>query len=133
MNELELQKNLISAIRLGLRGSVVFKHSDRLTSGIPDLSVSWLGRTTWLEIKFANPKFIGKGIQKKVMQDLSRVAKCAYVIFAHRKTGGLETVVIAPDSVDDWESCLDVAPGFDYGFVVQYLRRAHGGDAQWPL
>lgn len=35
-----------------LRGSVVFKHAETLTSGIPDISITALGHICWIEVKY---------------------------------------------------------------------------------
>lgn len=52
MTERTLTTKLMATLKRGLRGTLILKHSDRWTNGIPDLSVSYLGSTFWFEIKF---------------------------------------------------------------------------------
>ena len=51
MNESQFKAAVCKSIRKQLPGAVVFRHEDRLTAGIPDISVTWHGRTVWLEAK----------------------------------------------------------------------------------
>lgn len=51
MTEAKFTKRLITEIKKEMPGAVVFKHADKFTVGVPDMSVSWGGVTTWWEIK----------------------------------------------------------------------------------
>lgn len=49
MSEKDLKGKLADLLRQ--RGWVVFKHEDRYTPGVPDMSATSRGRTAWLEAK----------------------------------------------------------------------------------
>lgn len=51
MTESQFQSKLRRALQARLPKAVIWKHNDRFTAGIPDLSVTHEGRTTWLELK----------------------------------------------------------------------------------
>lgn len=51
MKERTFSTNLMKRIAKDLRGSKTIKHSDRATTGVPDLSTSWMGYTHWVEDK----------------------------------------------------------------------------------
>ena len=54
MTERDFVEKIQTAIKAepALRGAVTFKLAETLTSGIPDLSITVLGRTIWLEVKY---------------------------------------------------------------------------------
>lgn len=56
MTESYLIAELIRRLHLEFPRVVVLKHCDRFTAGIPDLSVSTGGYTTWLEVKLVRPR-----------------------------------------------------------------------------
>ena len=121
MNELQFQSKLIAKIRSGLPGSVVFKHSDRLTIGIPDISVSWVGMTSWWELKVASPNIKARGVQTKVIQDLARVTECHYVIFSDDRT-----YIVIPREIDAWKESPNQTEGINFDFVVAFVLQVHG-------
>lgn len=51
MTESDFQRKLRRALQARLPKAVIWKHNDRFTAGIPDISVTHEGRTTWLELK----------------------------------------------------------------------------------
>ena len=56
VRESQFQSRLLKALRLhpALQDAVIFKHSDRFNTGVPDFSVTTReGRTTWWELKVA--------------------------------------------------------------------------------
>jgi hypothetical protein len=57
------------------------RHEDKITSGIPDVSVTTLGRTVWLEVKHANPSFTSRGVQELKMKKLALTGLSAYVVY----------------------------------------------------
>jgi hypothetical protein len=48
-------KGLERALQVAMPGCAVLKHNDASTAGIPDLSVTWRGKTAWIEVKFDRP------------------------------------------------------------------------------
>jgi hypothetical protein len=81
MHESKYSSGLVKHLQEHLGGSVVFKHSDQLTCGIPDISVNWRTKTTWLEIKREGGKI--RGLQDRNMKRLAAVTGNAfYVVYS---------------------------------------------------
>ena len=51
MTEADLKRELKAALLAMMPGGFAVRHEDRFTAGVPDLSWTWNGRTTWIEIK----------------------------------------------------------------------------------
>jgi hypothetical protein len=60
MTEATLVGALIGALKKEMPGCCVLKHNDGSTAGIPDLSVTYRGRTAWIEVKFTRPGSPGR-------------------------------------------------------------------------
>lgn len=99
MTEASVARSLIKALKVEMPGSVVIKHADQFTSGIPDLSVTWSGRTVWLELKVTPVK--SKGIQHLTACRLAAAGLCRYVVYDERKH---KTFLVEPRWLDDMES-----------------------------
>ena len=86
MKENILTQQLIIKLRRDLGTAVVIKHSDKITSGIPDMSVTHLGRTIWFEIKKID-NWPPSQIQDRMMRSLYRESNglAHYVIFRSNK------------------------------------------------
>jgi hypothetical protein len=52
MKESDFVDKLLKACAMLMPGGVGFKHADSVTSGIPDVTWTWAGRTLWLECKY---------------------------------------------------------------------------------
>lgn len=50
-NERKISVDLMNYLAPRLKHSLVLKHNDRSTGGIPDISVTWFGPTFWIENK----------------------------------------------------------------------------------
>ncbi|HLZ10536.1 MAG TPA: hypothetical protein VKT80_18260 [Chloroflexota bacterium] len=102
------EKKLVAKIIEGLRkrrghSIEVFKHNDRITRGIPDLSVTAYGRTTWFEVKqFTSeeprPSEIKKKLEPLQLQRLKRLADCgrAFYICGYVEDGAQRFSVMSP-------------------------------------
>lgn len=93
MTEHDMSRKLVKKLRevLGPEGFVIFKHNDRVTAGIPDISVTGNGMTTWWEVKNLTggrtmPKERGRGLQAKNMSSLYAAGHCYYIIFSDDET-----------------------------------------------
>ncbi len=51
MNESAMTNRLVAGLRRRVRPAEFIKHADRFTAGIPDLSVTYAGATSWWELK----------------------------------------------------------------------------------
>lgn len=127
MNEATLTRSLVQKLR-ALPGAIVFKHSDGRTAGIPDLSVNYLKRTTWIEVKFANPKIITRGIQSLTIARLERCAIVYYVVYDKREN---KIFIVEPHNVEDYRhKSVKVIDGFNHDLVVRFVRELHGEESE---
>jgi hypothetical protein len=55
MNEASVSSDFMSRLRKRLPGAVVVKHRDASMIGLPDCSVTFNGRTWWIEFKLFRP------------------------------------------------------------------------------
>ena len=67
MNEAYLKKRLREALAEVMPDCVVIRHEDKFSAGVPDLSVTWAGRTAWVEVKYART---GRPARTTALQDL---------------------------------------------------------------
>ena len=51
MTESDYTAELVKKLKVQVKRGLVLKHCDRYTKGIPDLTVTWHGLTTWFEAK----------------------------------------------------------------------------------
>ena len=120
-------------IKRQLPTAVAIRHEDRYTHGIPDLSLSLRGRTTWWEIKYADPACITKGVQQHLCQRLDAENFCRYIIYQRgiptgRKARPRAIRIVRPSDMDCWQLAgVTVEEGsFDHWGLVQYMARIHG-------
>lgn len=122
-NESGLKSALMKQVKLQLPGFVALRHEDVRTAGIPDLSLTGNGRTTWWEFKHGDPDFASTGIQELTMLRLSVAGFARYVVW-EEKEDVRRTLVLRPKNLTDlipewWCS------GFDHGAVVDYMKLVH--------
>lgn len=127
MNERILKAALMKELRSSLPHFVAIRHEDKLTSGIPDISVSGNKKTTWIEVKYGDPSFASKGIQELTLSRLSRAAHDAfYVVFILDKLKDKWTYIVAPQDIgkkpSDWPL---FSRGFDHAFIIEYIKEKH--------
>lgn len=132
-DESGLKRKLIA--RIPTPEFLVFAHSDLRKYGIPDLSISGHGRTTWWELKHATPRFATKEIQEITCLRLAHTSFCRYVIYVERG-GRKQTLIVHPKEVFGkngnvlgmpYEQCFE---GFDHDQVTAYIKLIHLGDTQ---
>lgn len=124
MNEGTLKNQLVKRLEDDMPGAVVLRHEELFRSGIPDMSVTWNGKTTWWEAKLADPNPRGKGIQKLTASRLAEQGRCYYIIWV-ASPGPKRTLIVEPKHVliGDW----------DHPFVFFPPTRLNGWDrAEWP-
>ena len=118
MKESTLVTQLKNALCAGLPGAVVFKHHDAITAGIPDLSVTWKGTTTWLEVKYNTDRI--RPLQHNTLLRLARQNRAYYVIY-HLKPQKVRLVnpLLIPDAAGA------ILEGWDHRGVVALIRSLH--------
>ena len=126
MTEATLKSALVKDLRYFLPGYVILRHEDRITHGIPDITVTGSGKTTWIEAKFANPKFQSRGIQELTLSRLALAGSAFYIVWSLDKFGDRLTYIVSPKDIgkpmDEWEN---VSSGIDHKFVIDHIRRTH--------
>lgn len=125
MQEKDLVRRLKKTLETRLPGSVIIKHSDAMVAGIPDLSVTWQGVTTWLEVKHDVGKIITREIQRWMVKRLATQGRCFYVVYRDRAKEGPRTFVI--DGASDVHAAMESESyrnGHDHDFVVEAVRRS---------
>ena len=71
MNENTIKDELVKRLRRAAPRFVVFRHEDRFTAGIPDISMTGRGATSWWEVKYLNPRLHSYGLQELTMKRLA--------------------------------------------------------------
>jgi hypothetical protein len=129
MTEKDLKDQLVKHLRLRIPRAVVLRHEDKNTAGIPDITVTYMGHTVWLEVKFANPYIVSRGLQNFTCRRLAAQGVCWYIIYKEHKEYR-NTILARPEDVVENsivktpDEC--VAAGFDHEFVVKFIRRLCG-------
>jgi hypothetical protein len=105
------------------------RHEDHFTYGIPDISVTGNGATTWLEAKVVNPKLKAKRIQTIQLLKLSNQGRAWYIIWDLR--GPPLTRIVHPAYVmnrkvlETTEHDERTYTGIDHRSVVEFIRSTH--------
>lgn len=110
-----LKKHLINAL-----GGVVFKHADAITAGIPDLSVTWNGHTSWVEVK-RGKGVKTRGVQAYTLRQLSAEGSCWVVQYTEEVTRIWRPAHVDPEH---WTLVSEVA-GTNHTHVVDFIRGVH--------
>lgn len=126
MLEVKLSGDLVRILREELYGSVVFKHADSLTAGIPDISVTFQGRTTWIETKVARPRVKDREIQRLRLKQLWLAGQNAYYVVydIHNKW----TFIYNPLQYTQFLASgnhsllMSANPGIDHLSVASFIR-----------
>ena len=127
MNEADLKSALVKTAREVLKSFVVIRHEDRFTHGIPDISFTGRPnrRTTWVEVKYANPGFACKGIQELTMSRLALAGQAVFVVYWQRGTEK-RTYLVDPQhigkDVSEWTMFTD---GFNHIWVLEHIKGLH--------
>ncbi|MCG3774243.1 MAG: hypothetical protein JW395_1061 [Nitrospira sp.] len=128
MTEAELKAELCAEGRLRLPGWEIIRHEDLFTHGIPDMTFTGAGKTTWIEAKHATPGFKVKGIQKHRMKRLALAGNAFFLVYWEKGTVK-RTYIVAPKDIDlgpvEWTTFTE---GFDHTWVLRYLWRLHGNN-----
>lgn len=118
-----LTSDLVRHVKLVVPGAVVFKHTDAMTAGVPDISITYNGITLWLEGKVSRGggKPEGTGVQLLTMQRLFNHGRAAYVVWWQRDSER-RTYILTPRQFGAWELGDEFAGGWRHDYVVRYLR-----------
>lgn len=121
LTEGSLTRDLMKTIEQVMLSAVVLKHADRFTSGIPDLTVTWRGVTSWWECK--HTPFKRKGLQTLTAQRLAAHGICRYIIFDAKRTR-----IVHPNNLDTWRDAALSCNGYDLEWVARQMKSFHAED-----
>lgn len=127
MTEADVRAKLVKLLRSQAPMWEVFRHEDHYTTGVPDISVTGNKRTSWWEVKLVDdtkPAIKQKGLKHEKMVVLAREGFARYIIFDARK-GEKQIRVVPPDQFYEWQIAGHAVIGFDYQYVVSFIRAAH--------
>jgi hypothetical protein len=136
MNESTLKTTQVRVLRDVAKASefTFIRHEDKFISGVPDLSVTGCGWTSWWEFKYANPTFDSTGAQDLMLAKLAMTGTAFYVIYSH-VNGEQTTAVTTPRAYREMKAkkmemssvnTLMFARGpFDYKGVAQFILKVH--------
>ena len=82
MTEADVTRKLVQTLKRALPEAVVFKHWDHVTV-MPDISVTYRGRTTWFEVKLIrkNEGIKQRENQRLMMLSLGRTSFAYYLVY----------------------------------------------------
>lgn len=106
------------------RGVLAFRIEDTATSGIPDMTVTAGGRTTWWEAKYGNPDFDWGGIQHKRMMELEVFGYARYIIYRSDANGFWAVCIVKPSDMERRETWAWKA-GCDHDWVIEQILSVH--------
>ena len=134
MTENQLLSSCLKLLRSQLPGAVIIKHADPMTSGVPDVSITWLGKTSWWEFKAGAKIKWANELQQLTCRRLAAAGSCRVVFYEEspyydrvqvgKKTTAAgtykRTCICTPD-----EEVIAFATGFDHRFVMDVVRGVH--------
>jgi len=105
-----------------MRAFTVFRHEDKLTSGIPDISTTYNQRTCWWEVKHGDPDVKLHGLQDFTLTQLGTASFARYILFLEEADGSNKHI----DFVDPVTHIVVASfPGYDYTAAAQYMMDNH--------
>lgn len=117
MKESDVLGRTLKACEKVMPGCVPLKHYDLVTSGVPDVSLTWAERTVWLEFKLDT---LPSPIQIQVMKRLGQQGIAYYVVFHSQwQMPSFPWVQIWDHTQMGIWSC----PKFNYREVAEFIRQ----------
>lgn len=100
---------------------VILKHNDGLTSGVPDVSITWRKKTSWWEFKHGPKIKWAHKLQQLTCRRLAAIGICYVVLYEEKfEHDSKHTCILTPDEV-----LVEAVEGFDHRFVLDYVWRTH--------
>lgn len=128
-SESKLKHELCNLLKQALPGSVVFRHEDQFTAGIPDISVTWGGITVWIEVKLAKPSIKGREIQLMTGVRLDGAGNCIYVVYELRDNNKKTRILKPKEIFVNRNECMlfgIVRDGWDHSLVLEHIKEIQG-------
>jgi len=128
MNEAQLKAALVKHLRKVMTDYTILRHEDRINIGVPDITMTGDGHTTWLEAKYAKPGFTSRESQEFAMKRLAAHGRCWYLIYETRD-GRDRTGFIRPADLNMYRERVAAVGlwtnGFDHDWVGRVVRTLH--------
>lgn len=113
MTEAQATQKLLAEIKKRHPRAVVFKHCDRFTKAIPDISITVAGRTFWLEVKLLKVRTFDEDtewepdnlVQAETLRRLAREGGRAFWIFIG--TDGYQRMIRAYNAINPPPSAIE--------------------------
>lgn len=119
MKETQIVGKITAHLRKHLLGSVVFKHADRVTAGIPDISVTWRRHTIWFEVKVRREgRMYTRDLQHVNMTRLSKQGSAYYVVF---DLDTARSLIVRPQDINGEEFIFQLY-GIRPSVVTEFLQ-----------
>ena len=133
VTEATVRRDLMRQLQIQLPAATLIRYEDRFSKGIPDLSVSYNGKTSFWEIKYADPDCSTSNVQHYLCTRLAHSGfHCRYLIFqrgiarpTHPRPRQIR--VVKPENFEQWERLgLVLCEGrFDFSAVGCHLLTVH--------
>jgi hypothetical protein len=126
--EHDLVAALLKLLKSELPSAIILKHANYVTAGIPDITVTLHGRTSWWEVKHATPRIVGTGIQLLTARRLASQGDCHYIVY---KTANRfdSTHIVKPSEIGENGYFIAdefrTADEYNHGFVYRFIRQLH--------
>ncbi len=108
MTEAKIVRKIVAHLRASLPGAVVFKHADLVTAGVPDISVTFRGKTVWLEVKLLTGcetrSSLSRHFNRLQLATMRLLQKqcLVYYLTAYPDKKGLGLALLLPDGIAEW-------------------------------
>lgn len=124
MKEETPRRHLVNALNTFLTGWVALRLEDKFKSGVPDIALTGLGGTSWLEIKLDKPgdPAESEAIQLLTMQRLNAAGLSRYVIF---RLEPKQVFIVEPNQFEEWKSQPLFVDGWRYDWILAKLWDLH--------
>jgi len=123
--EAQLKALLVAKVKELLPPFVVIAHTETFRAGVPDLSITGGGRTTWWECKHGTPGFASTGIQELTCLRLAIAGYCRYIIWSEAYDGtDKQTLIVHPRKLKDVEPELSFS-SYNMTKLVDLIAKIH--------
>jgi hypothetical protein len=99
MTEATLKAAFVKQLRATYPRWTVFLHQDKIRAGVPDISITGEGMTSWWECKFAHSSFDSPKVQELTCVRLAQAGNCRYLIWADLPNFGKRIIIAHPADV----------------------------------
>lgn len=124
--EAALKSDFVVKVKQHMRGAVILRHEDVRTAGIPDISITFDGRTTWWEAKHATPGITTYGIQELTMLRLAKQGFARYLIWYESAIETPCTLIVNPVHFGSYKTMHEASfDKFNSDTLFHYIRKVH--------